>query len=49
MTQSLHKKTDFKNIITYCVFFLLKFATMNGQPWKNLKNFKFPSLPYQIS
>ena len=53
MTQSLHKRTDFKNINTYPIFFfyLLKFATMNGQTWKNIKkkNRKFPSLAHQIS
>ena len=39
MTQSYHKITEFKNIITYPIFLfvLLKFATMNVQTWKNMK------------
>ena len=31
MTQFLYKRTDFKNIGTDPIFFLLKFATMSGQ------------------
>ena len=50
MALSLQKRTDFKNIITCPIFYLLKFATMNGQTWKNMKKISnFPSLPHQIS
>ena len=37
MTQSLHKKRNFKNISIYPIFFSLKIATMSGQTWKNKK------------
>ena len=31
----------FQNVVSYFTFFLLKFATMNEQAWKNMKKFVF--------